>query len=349
MKRTALIVGGTGVAGRALLAHLTSLDDWDVIGVSRRRPDFQTRARWIEADLHDEQAARAQLGGLKDVTHLFYTAYVDAPSFAEQRAPNSAMLVNAVEAIAAAGGALEHVCLLQGTKYYGSHLGPFRTPAREDDARPLVANFYYDQQDHLERRGPQLGFSYSCARPHVICGFALGTPMNLIAALGAYAAICKELGLPLRYPGKPGAFRTIYQATDAGLLARAMTWMATAPACRNEAFNVTNGDFFRYENLWPKLADFFEMKTDEPRQTDLVSAMADKAPLWEAIVARHGLAATPFGKVADWRFANYVWSNDWDVMSSTLKCRQAGFLEFIDTEEMFVRVLGAFRTRRIIP
>ncbi len=349
MRRTALIVGGTGVAGRALLSHLTSLDEWDVIGVSRRRPDFDTRASWVEADLLDERSTRAQLGALKQATHLFYAGYVDAPTFAEQRTPNTAMLVNAVEALACANGSLEHVCLLQGTKYYGSHLGPFRTPARENDPRPATPNFYYDQQDHLARRGSQLGFTYSCARPHVICGFALGTPMNLIAVLGAYAAICKALGQPFRYPGKPGAFRTIYQATDSGLLARAMTWMATTPACRNEAFNVTNGDFFRYENLWTRLAEFFEMKMDEPRQTDLVAAMADKAPLWDAIVARHGLLANSFSRVADWRFANYVWSNDWDVMSSTLKCRQAGFLEFVDSEEMFLRVLGEFRARKVIP
>ena len=122
MKKTALIAGATGVAGRTLLAHLRSLPDWDVIGVSRRRPDFETTARWVEADLLDERSSRAQLGKLKEVTHVFYVAFADAPTFALQRAPNTTMLVNAVEAIGAAGGALEHVCLLQGTKYYGNHL-----------------------------------------------------------------------------------------------------------------------------------------------------------------------------------------------------------------------------------
>ncbi len=349
LKKTALIAGATGVAGRTLLDHLTRLPDWNVIGVSRRAPDFETKARWIEADLLDEKSSRAQLCRLKEVTHLFYVAFADAPTFALQRSPNTAMLVNAVEGLGAAGGSLEHVCLLQGTKYYGNHLGPFRTPAKERDPRMLTPYFYYDQQDHLERRGPSLGFTYSCARPHVICGFALGTPLNLIAVLGVYATVCKELGLPLRFPGKSGGYRSIYQATDAGLLARAMTWMATTPACRNEAFNITNGDFFRYENIWPTLANFFAMEVDEPRHTDLVVAMADRAPLWDDIVRKHGLAANPFARVADWRFANYAWGADWDVMSDTLKCRKAGFLEFVDSQEMFLRVLGEFRERKVIP
>ena len=84
------------------------------------------------------------------------------------------------------------------------------------------------------------------AATETVCGFALGNPMNIATVIATYAAITKEFGLPLRFPGKPGAYRAIYQATDADLLARAMVFCATDARAANDVFNITNGDFFRW-------------------------------------------------------------------------------------------------------
>ncbi len=40
-----------------------------------------------------------------------------------------------------------------------------------------------------------------------LVGFALGSAMNMLSAIGAYAAISRELGVPLVWPGA-GARRT---------------------------------------------------------------------------------------------------------------------------------------------
>jgi hypothetical protein len=156
-------------------------------------------------------------------------AYLDNPVIAETREPNARMFANAM-AVVKDLPRLQHVCLLQGTKYYGQYLGPFKTPAKETDPRISTPHFYYDQQDLLESLRAERAWSWSCARPHVICGFALGNPLNIISTLGVYATLLREAGKPLTYPGKSGAFTSIYQATDAGLLARAMVWMATKHA-----------------------------------------------------------------------------------------------------------------------
>ncbi|MGE5512519.1 MAG: SDR family oxidoreductase [Bacteroidota bacterium] len=347
--KTAVVLGATGVSGRSLVAHLTSLPDWSVIAVSRRKPDYATRARHVAVDMSDPAACRAAAPALAEATHVFYTAYVDRPMWVEQRAPNTALLVNMIEALEPVAKNLEHVCLLQGTKYYGHHLGPFKTPAKEDDARHMPPNFYFDQQDYLAAKSRGKHWSWSAARPHIICGFALGTPMNVIAVIAVYAAISKELGLPLRYPASPAAYSAIRQATQGELLARAMVWMATTPSCANEAFNITNGDYFRYEHLWPKIADLFEMPVGAPQRIDLQQFMPDKAELWQTMVARHGLRIADFGRVADWRFATYTFGSDWDQMSDTYKCRRHGFLEFVDTEAMFLHELQRFREERIVP
>jgi uncharacterized protein YbjT (DUF2867 family) len=50
-RKKALIAGATGVVGRNLLRHLVTLDDWDVIAVSRRKPDVDGRYEHVAVDL----------------------------------------------------------------------------------------------------------------------------------------------------------------------------------------------------------------------------------------------------------------------------------------------------------
>jgi len=92
----------------------------------------------------------------------------------------------------------------------------------------------------------------------LIVGLAMGGAMDLIPPLGVYAAMLREQGRPLDFPG--GAAR-VAQAVDVDLLARAIAWSGEAESARNEAFNVTNGDVFTWENIWPAISD----NTSRPR------------------------------------------------------------------------------------
>jgi nucleoside-diphosphate-sugar epimerase len=227
-RTTALVVGAHGVIGSTLLQHLAGLPDWDVVGVSRRGGVDGPGIRHVAVDLLDAEATARALGAFPEVTHVFYAAFQDRPTWAELVEPNLAMLVNTVAAVTPAGR-LQHVSLMQGYKVYGAHLGPFATPAREDDPGHLPPEFNVSQQQHLEQASAGASWSWSALRPSVVCGTALGNPMNLVSVLAVYASMCKELGLPLRFPGKPGAYDTLLEMTDAGLLARATVWAATTP------------------------------------------------------------------------------------------------------------------------
>ena len=200
-------------------------------------------------------------------------------------------------------------------------------------------------------RAQQAGkpWTWSALRPHTVCGFALGNPMNIATVIATYAAITKELGLPLRFPGKPGAWRAIYQVTDADLLARAMVFCATTESAANQVYNVTNGDFFRWQNLWPKFADFYELPLGEVQTIPLAEFMADKEPVWRRIVDRHGLRPTPYREIAAWPFADYVFGCNWDVMTDTLKLRMAGFHDCVRSDAMFLRLFAKFRELRALP
>lgn len=348
-QRKAVVVGGLGVIGRNLLHHLERTAGWEVVGLSRRAPDFTSAARFIQVDLLDRDQTFERCRKLDDATHVFYCAFQARPTWAEHGPPNLAMLVNAVEAVAAASDRLEHVHLVEGNKWYGSHLGPFKTPAREDDPPHMPPNFYVDQERWLRHKAAHSAWSFSALRPQTVCGFALGNPMNIATVIATYAVISKELGLPLRFPGKEGAYRAIYQVTDADLLARAMVFCATRSAAENEVFNITNGDFFRWRNLWPQFAAFFDMPLGEVQTIPLSEFMADKEPVWRRIVERHGLKPVSYREIAAWPFADYVFGTDWDVMTDTLKIREAGFHDYVRSDAMFLRLFRQFRELGVIP
>ncbi|WP_425405654.1 SDR family oxidoreductase [Hwanghaeella sp.] len=351
MANKAVIVGALGVIGRNLMNHLAETGGWEIVGLSRRSPDFEVPAEFISVDLLDRADAESKLAHLTDVTHIFYTAFQARPTWAEHGAPNLAMLVNSVEPIAAKSPNLKHVHLVQGNKIYGSHLGPFKTPAREDDPPHMLPNFYWDQENWLRDFQQGKTWTWSTSRPQTVCGFALGNPMNITTCIAVYAAISKELGMPFRFPGKRGAYEAVYQVTDSHLLARSMEWCANNAdgAAANQVFNVTNTDFFRWKNVWPTFAKFFDLPMEDVQTISLTEFMADKEPVWNRIVEKHGLQKVPYADIAAWPFADYVFGTDWDVMTSTIKIRQAGFQDCIDSEEMFLRIFKEFQDRNVIP
>lgn len=186
-------------------------------------------------------------------------------------------------------------------------------------------------------------------RPDAVCGFSIGNPMNLSLVIAVYAAISKELGLPLRFPGKSGAYTALAQVTDSTHLARATGWAATIPNGANKIFNITNGDYFRWEHLFPKFAKFFNMEYAPPQTVSLAELMVDKEPVWNAIAAKYQLKPYSYESLATWRFGDFIFGCDYDVISDTTKVRQFGFHEVIDSETMFLNLFRQFQRVQVIP
>jgi hypothetical protein len=200
----------------------------------------------------------------------------------------------------------------------------------------MPPNFYYDQEDFLRERQQGKAWHWTALRPEATTGFGLGNPMNLGMSIAVYAAISKELGLPLRFPGTEKSYGILYQITSAEILAKATTWAGQSEAAKNEIFNITNGDYFRWKYLWPRIAAMFDMPAADPIPTPLTVYMADKKPVWETIVRKHGLQPLPYEQVSSWPFADAVLRlMEYDNITSTIKARHAGFHDCIDTEEMF--------------
>ena len=331
------------------MKHLNDLGTWNTIGLGRRERQSSASSRFIPVDLLDSPSCHDAFRSLPPVHVVFFVAYAPRSSPAEEVEPNLAILKNLVTAIAPNCAELERVVLLQGSKWYGNHIGPYKTPSNEDDPRIPVPNFYYAQQDWLSARQQGQSWTWSALRPHAVMGFNPGSPMSLLNVLAVYAAVSKHLATVLRFPGTDAAYNAVYQMTDARLLARAMVWAATEPACANRAFNLTNGDLDRWSHLWPKIAAAFDMEPGPALPLRLDEVMAGREPLWREMVERYSLQNESWNQVVSWKFGDFVFHSGYDHISNMTRARQAGWCEALDTEQMLIELLKELRTARVVP
>ncbi|WP_336741058.1 SDR family oxidoreductase [Aureimonas altamirensis] len=353
MTRTALVVGASGIIGSAT-ADLLTRDGWIVHGLARR-PVEQTGVHPVPVDLQDAAATASALNGLKPDA-VFITTWARQNSEKENIRVNAGMVRNLLDALRP-NGSVRHVALVTGLKHY---LGPFEaygkgslpeTPFRETQERLDVANFYYAQEDEVFAAARQDGFTWSVHRPHTVIGKAVGNAMNMGTTLAVYATLCRETGRPFRFPGSAAQWNGLTDMTDAGQLARHLVWAATTPGAANEAFNVVNGDVFRWSWMWGRIADWFGLA---PAPFDgtimpLEKQMQDDAAVWQRIAERDGLVEPDLSRLAS------PWHTDADlgrpieVVTDMSKSRRLGFLDYRATDDAFFDLFERLRSDRLIP
>ena len=351
-ERQILLLGPYGVLGTGVIGAVAQNPKWGIITAARRpAPTYRAQAATphISVDLLDREGTTKAFSSLNKVTDLVFAAYIEKRTMAETVEPNAGMLKNALDALGARNLPLQRIVLAGGAKSYGFHLGAFNAPAKEREPRLIAPIHYHQQEDIVAEWAAKNGASWTVLRPHLVMGPSLNSPMNLVTSLAAYAAMSRELGLPLRFPGTMEGWNTLQETTDAELFGRATLWALGEDKARNEIFNVSNGDVYRWRQLWNELAAFYDLPIAEPLAMSTVSEMSEKAPLWDAIVTRYGLHATPYNQIANWAFVDWMLNFGEEVIQSTIKIRQAGFADCIDTHQSFRRQLNRLRDMRIVP
>jgi nucleoside-diphosphate-sugar epimerase len=355
---TILIAGATGLVGAAAVEHFAALPDWDVVAVSRRPPPPLQRVRHVPLDLTDAAACRAALTKLPQVTHVLFAALYEKPDLIagwrdpEQMAVNLAMLRNLLDGLEPAARGLSHITVLQGTKAYGSHIEPMPVPAKERWPRHAHENFYWLQEDLLRQRQPKSTWSFSILRPQLVLGYAVSSPMNIIAAIGAYAAVMRELGRPLCFPG---GGRYVNGGSDSRLIARAAEFAGTHAVAANQTYNVVDGDALVWQDIWPSIARHFGMAHGDPAPMNLTREMPAFEPVWRGAVERHGLRDLSLAALvgSSWQFTDrafaYGIAAPSDSVMSPIKLRQAGFADCLDTEDAVIYWLSKMQHMRLLP
>jgi NAD dependent epimerase/dehydratase family len=144
--------------------------------------------------------------------------------------------------------------------------------------------------------------------------------------------------------------RHLTDMTDARLLAWHLLWASTTPAALNQAFNVVNGDVFRWSWMWARLAAYFgvEPLPPPPGGLPLKTQLVDAKPIWAEIAAKHGLGEPDLDVLAS------VWHTDADpgrpieVLTDMSKSRRLGFRDYQPTEDSFLDLFAELRQRKVI-
>ncbi len=353
MTNTALVVGASGIVGGAMTALLKE-EGWTVHGLARRAVAQQGVVPVI-ADLQDAKATANALANIRPDA-VFITTWLRQDNEAENIRVNSAMVRNLLDALRPRGD-VRHVALVTGLKHY---LGPFeaygkgtlpQTPFREEQGRLDVDNFYYAQEDAVFAAAARDGFNWSVHRPHTIIGKAVGNAMNMGTTLAVYATICRETGRPFYFPGPLAQWNSLTDMTDAHLLAQHLLWATQTPAAANQAFNVVNGDIFRWKWMWERIAAWFGL---EPAPFDgtvipLEKQMANDTEVWNRIAKREKLAEPELNRLVS------PWHTDADlgrpieVVTDMSKSRRLGFTGYQATDDAFYNLFARLRDDRLIP
>ena len=354
MQKQALIVGISGVIGRALAEKLKA-EGWNVSGLSRGRGAVPEGCTSLVADLTDAEAVKSALASTKPDA-LFFSVWARQENEKENIRVNGMMVKNVIEALGERlSGA--HVALVTGLKHY---LGPFEaygkgavpvTPFREEQGRQPVDNFYYAQEDEIFAGAEKYDYRWSVHRPHSIIGYAVGNAMNMGLTLAVYATLCREKGWPFIFPGSVEQWNGVTDVTDAGLLAKQLIWATSSPNAANEDFNAVNGDVFRWNWLWPRLAAYFGIASAGFSGTPmpLEGRMQEAQAAWQEIAGRYQLKETDVNRLASWWHTDADLGRPMEAFTDMSKSRKAGFTGYRSTLDAFTQLFDQLKAENIIP
>lgn len=376
MGKVAFITGANGITGSAILKYLvetTSVDEWSELIVTSRSP-FKTivsdpRIKFVALDFGQdvEHLAEKMNGVCANVTHAYFSSYVHKDDFAELNKANEQLFTNFLDALIKTAPSLQNVTLQTGGKHYNVHLFPVPSPAREDDPRldSPIGNFYYPQEDHLVSRQKGKDWTWNVIRPEAIIG-ATQKPngMNEALTILLYLMVCRELGSDAKMPTNQRYWEGTDDVSDTRLIASLTIWASTSSNTCNQAFNVTNGDYFCWKYMWPRLAEYVGASASSkqtfnktyPKEGELQLELSlaewakDKREVWDRICEREGVPeAKASWDAGTWAFQDWVFQRTWSATLSMSKAREFGFTGYIDSFKSFTRAFDNFVELRQVP
>jgi nucleoside-diphosphate-sugar epimerase len=268
--------------------------------------------------------------------YVFFAAYLQKETEQENWDVNGAMLSNFLSALVKTGAIqdVKRIILVTGAKQYGVHLGAVKLPMQESDPwltdSKWPPNFYYNQQNILHDFCKTHGKEWVVTYPNDVIGFAVGNFMNLSLAIALYTLVSKELSPNegVTFPGSPTFYTKFDYFTASKLHAEFCAWAALEPRAANQAFNVVNGDAETWQNLWPRVAEYFgtKVKADQFAGVSDESSSSELAPEPPISVLKEelGLVKTPC--LAQSKVEQHVdlikWSQREDVKEAWKKIAQ---------------------------
>lgn len=376
MAKVALITGANGITGSAILEHLvkhTTASEWARIIITSRSPLKTTvsdpRVEFIALDFSNpsEKLAEQMHAQFAGVTHAYFSSYVHKDDFVELNKANRSLFENFLGALTSVSKGLQNCTLQTGGKYYNVHLRPLPWPAHEGDSHlvSVEENFYYHQEDFLAEQQRGSNWTWNVIRPEAIIGYtSKPNGMNEALTIAIYFLINKELGTEAPMPTNSAYFNGTDDISDARLIADLSVYASTHQHCANQAFNSTNGDFFSWKYMWPRLAEWFGANASSDQaftktsfkegethlDVNLEDWAKDKQDVWNKLCDRLGSPESkPTFDAGTWAFQDWVFQRTWSAPLSMNKARKFGWTGHLDSFDSFTDAFTKFKELGQLP
>ncbi|KAJ9654477.1 hypothetical protein H2198_006486 [Neophaeococcomyces mojaviensis] len=375
--KTAFVTGGNGITGSAIVEYLvnnTKAEEWQRIITTSRSPFKNAvsdpRIEFIALDFTNppEVLIEKMRDVCNDVTHTYFSSYVHRDDFQELNIANCALFENFLNALTAVAPNLASVTLQTGGKHYGVHLSPVPSPAREEEPRraATVDNFYYPQEDFLIAKQRGQNWSWNVVRPEAIIGTTMKpNGMNSALTYALYILTCKDSGEEPKMPTNQIYWNGYDDCSYAPLIADLTLFVSTNSGCANQAFNVTNGDYFCWRYMWPRLTAYFGIQTSSEHDFQQTSikigdphleialkewATNEKRKVWDRLCDDMKCPeAKGTWDAGTWQYQDWVFGRTWSATLSMSKARRYGYKGYVDSFEAFVETFEKMKKLKQIP
>lgn len=302
----ALVVGGSGTVGLAIVHGLA--DCCNVLAISRSPPPIAlpSGSRWIGADIDDPRSIGSALQGAA-IDVLIYAAFAPDPASTskpfnvaalrrlahrvrDQHAWSEAQLTRAarityaldadhrnlnlfravVDTVRARQPTLRHFILITGAKTYGVQWGPtFGSPwsmPLTEESPRHAGPNWYFEVEDHAAALTRSGLPVTVVRPPFVLDEWGVGRLNLAQSLCLYLELLKQRGDPAVFPGGLGGYSRRWSLAPSSLIGRLVAWLARTPATWGQTFNVAAPDTPSWAALWPALAGLYELPFVVPNQ-----------------------------------------------------------------------------------
>jgi hypothetical protein len=117
----------------------------------------------------------------------------------------------------------------------------------------------------------------------------------------------------------------------------------------DQAFNISNGDPTRWSQLWPDIAAYFGVEAGGSRPVSFATIMSDQSDVWRRLADKYGLKHSDFPGLVNWKFLEFVFSIEFDIVLALGKIRRAGFTQHPDTMSGFRKRFDEYIRHGILP
>jgi hypothetical protein len=188
--------------------------------------------------------------------------------------------------------------------------------------------------------------------------------MNEALTLAMYMIVCAELGEEAIMPTNQRYWEGTEDVSASSSIANLTIFASTHQKCKNQAFNHTNGDYFIWRYMWPRLAKYFgakassdyKFKTAYPREGDLLLEVSlaqwsqGKEEIWHKICDKYNApAAKATWQFGTWAFQDWVFQRTWSATLSVNKARKYGWTHSVDSYDSFLDTFKTFESQSMIP